>query len=149
MDVPIAFPRKFAICLIGRTIGKILIINKPKKLCFSEKNHSKLQFNDEWYFLLWATCAKKDNKKSNNWVAFVWIQKSAPRKSHFLIDFIRSHLCALLDSGIGKRHRSQTWRYQGATVETESNFNSFIMTSKLSELSELGKRAIERRKKTS
>ena len=43
-------------------------------------------------------------------------KKNAPRKIYFLTDFIKTHLSASLDDGIGKCHQSQTWRYQGATV---------------------------------
>ena len=42
------------------------------------------------------------------------------RKVYFLIDFIWSHLCASLDSEIGRCHQSQTWRYLGATVSGRS-----------------------------
>ena len=42
--------------------------------------------------------------------------KKRPWKIYFLTDFIRTLLCTLLDSGIGKCHQSQTWRYQEATV---------------------------------
>ena len=59
---------------------------------------------------------QKSQEKPGDWTAFEWIQKFAPRKIYFLADFIRTHLCASLDSGIGKCHRRQTWRYQGATV---------------------------------
>ena len=45
--------------------------------------------------------------------------KSAPRKFYFLTDFIRTHLCASLDSGIETCHQSKTWRYQGATVSVK------------------------------
>ena len=60
--------------------------------------------------------SQENSKKPDNWAAFVWIQKSAPRKICFFTNFIRTHLCASLDDGIGKCHQSQTWRYQGATV---------------------------------
>ena len=43
--------------------------------------------------------------------------KKAPlERFTFFTDFIRTHLCASLDGGVGKCHQSQTWRYQGATA---------------------------------
>ena len=60
--------------------------------------------------------SQENRKKPNNWAVFVWIQKSAPKKIDFLTNFIRTHLCASLDSGIESCHQSQTWQYQGATV---------------------------------
>ena len=70
-----------------------------------------------WYtFSIMSYASPENSKKSNNWAAFLWIQKSAPRKIYFLTDFIKTHLCASPDGGIGKCHRSQTWRYQGVTV---------------------------------
>ena len=43
-------------------------------------------------------------------------QKRAPREIYFLTDFIRTLLCAALDSGIKRCYQSQTWGSQGATV---------------------------------
>ena len=60
--------------------------------------------------------SQENRKKLINWIAFVWIQKSAPKKIYFSTDFIKTHLCASLGGGIGMCHQSQTWRYQGATV---------------------------------
>ena len=40
MDITIELPGKFAIRLIGRTIGKLSIIQKQEKIDFSVKNHS-------------------------------------------------------------------------------------------------------------
>ena len=63
------------------------------------------------------SCASQENcRKPDHWAAFIWIQKSAPRKIHFLTDFIRIHFCASLDDRFWKCHQSKTWRYQGATV---------------------------------
>ena len=74
-----------------------------------------------WYpFSTMSYASQENSKKPNNWAAFVWIQKCAPRKIYFFTDFIKTHLCASLDGGIGKCHQSQTWRYQGATVSDYS-----------------------------
>ena len=67
-------------------------------------------------FSTMSYASQENSKKPNNWAAFVWIQKSAPRKIYFFTDFIKTHLCTSLDGGIGKSHPSQTWRYQGPTV---------------------------------
>ena len=37
-------------------------------------------------------------------------------KDFFLSVFVRAPLCASLDSGIGRCHQGQSWRYQGAAV---------------------------------
>ena len=89
-----------------------------------------------WYpFSIKSYASQENGKKPKNWTAFVWIQKSAPRKIYFLTDFIKTHLCASLDGGIGKCHQSQTWRYQGATVTGETpnatKRSIYVMTRQL------------------
>ena len=66
-----------------------------------------------------SNVCQENNKRPNNWTAFVWIQKGAHRKIYFLTDFIITPLCALLDSGIEICHQSKTWRYQAATVHED------------------------------
>ena len=70
-----------------------------------------------WYpFSITSYTSQENCKKPINWAAFVWIQKSTPRKIYFFSDFIRTYLCASLDSGIWRCHQSQTWRHQGAAL---------------------------------